>query len=697
MGKNADSYTREELLRIFSRAIRDSDLEKILSLEPPLSRTIETREITSLFTDCRNATSFEASLGTAGACSLIVSVLEAIEEEAIKAGGYVDKFVGDEAMVLFGAPIGMSLEAQVKAACAVALEVKRRSAELGVRLGVGFNTGLVSIGCFSTRAKPMYTVMGDDVNIAARLEGTSKKSGDRPLLSEASRSLVGGEYRTVFFDELKIATRPEPLRVYARVGRASELSEDESALWDRYDVAIARLDGGDADAAVAIFASLAEEHPGDSLFETELQRASGAYTSAVGGEFAAAESMSELGSVLKAAVARLAGSSEIGLIEPGIDDIWRFRGDAPFSGRELILAPGGDALVWLKGLATAGGPRIAPGSAFPSPLDIAGFGAALPLRYDNELAAALFIGGEGKADAIALSELAKASAVHWHRIREAELGVRFREKYDDAAKLEEVNRELESKSANLERAMSALEDLNRGLEERALDAAAKLERAAELKRYLPPAVVEDIISGRKDLSPRTERRKITLLFSDIRGFTQATDGLEPEELARLLDEYLSAMSAIAFAAGATIDKFRGDGMMLFFGAPEPVEAREGALRCLRMAVDMCREVERLRGAWFDEGYDWDLGVRMGINTGYATVGEFGSAERMDYTAIGSEVNLAARLEGCCETDSIVVSHATWALIKDEYSCEPLGEVELKGIHKPVRAYRVNWKPPIAEA
>jgi class 3 adenylate cyclase len=110
-----------------------------------------------------------------------------------------------------------------------------------------------------------------------------------------------------------------------------------------------------------------------------------------------------------------------------------------------------------------------------------------------------------------------------------------------------------------------------------------------------------------------------------------------------------------------------------------------------MAVAMCQRVERLRAAWFDRGYDWDLGVRMGINTGYATVGEFGSKDRMDYTAIGSEVNLASRLEGCCETDSIVVSHATWALVRDEFSCKPLGEVEVKGIHKPVRLYRVEWR------
>ena len=180
------------------------------------------------------------------------------------------------------------------------------------------------------------------------------------------------------------------------------------------------------------------------------------------------------------------------------------------------------------------------------------------------------------------------------------------------------------------------------------------------------------------------------MFSDVHGFTSSTDGLEPEELARLLNHYLSAMSDIAFRAGATIDKFRGDGMMVFFGAPQPMDNGQGAKACLAMGIEMCRRVAELKEEWFNEGYDWDLGIRMGINTGFATVGEFGSPDRLDYTAIGTEVTIAARLETACETDSILVSHATWALVRDTFPCEAVGPLELKGIHRPIRAYRVDW-------
>lgn len=262
---------------------------------------------------------------------------------------------------------------------------------------------------------------------------------------------------------------------------------------------------------------------------------------------------------------------------------------------------------------------------------------------------------------------------------------------EETQKLEELNRELESKSLALERSLAENQELNRNLEKRVAEHAERLERASTLKRYLPPDIVDEIIEGGRDLSPRTERRKITVMFSDVHGFTTATDGLEPEELARLLNGYLSAMSEIAFAAGATIDKFRGDGMMVFFGAPKPMDAKDGANACLSMAIDMCRKVEELRQQWFDEGYDWDLGIRVGINTGYGTVGEFGSPDRLDYTAIGTEVNVAARLEAACDTDTILISHATWALVRDAFPCEPVGQIELKGINRKVRAYTVEWR------
>jgi class 3 adenylate cyclase len=700
MGADSEAYSREELEAIFKYALPPEDYSRVLALEPPLSTRIEERIVTSLFTDMRDATAAQKRLGLEESSSLIVGMLEAVREEAIARGGYVDKFVGDEAMILFGAPLPLPPAEQAKAACRTALAAIKRSANLGARIGAGFNTGIASLGCFAPRSRPMYTPMGDEVNIGARMEGYSKHTGDRPtIVAGATRDLIEGEFRTVYVESVAIGKDKEDRRtvdVYAVVGERSALDPVEKDFWDSYDEANAHLAAGRAREALAIIQRLAADKPGDSLFETALDRAQQAYAAGLGERFACAGDSGALAKELADAYSRVYGGAEAALVEPGIDGLWRFRPEAPFSSRELILSPEGESLVWLRGLArpsTLSGEGEETCGPCPEPLLSSGFAVAAPIRVKNELAAVLLFGPSPEEDLRPLAAIALSFAAPWVERRSAETQERYREKVDDAERLEEVNRELEAKSAALERALREIRDLNEGLEARVSEAARRLERASSLKRYLPPSVVEDIIEGRRDLAPRTERRRITVLFSDVRGFTEATDGLEPEELARLLDEYLSAMSGIAFAAGATIDKFRGDGMMLFFGAPDAVEAGEGARLCLRMAVSMCREVEKLRAKWFDAGYDWDLGVRMGVNTGYATVGEFGSGDRMDYTAVGTEVNLAARLEACCETDSILVSHSTWALVRDEFPCSYLGEVGVKGIHRPIKIYRVDWRSP----
>lgn len=569
MQADTDSYTKEELLRIFKNSVSEAELGRILELDPPLSTRTENRLVTSFFTDVRGATLLGRELGEKEMSRRIVAVLQAVLEEVVAAGGYLDKYVGDEAMALFGAPLPMPPEAQAMAACSAALRVQERAGECGVRIGVGFNTGEVSIGCYSPRSKPMYTVIGEEVNIAARMEGLSKRAGDRPSMTEETARLVEPRFRTVFVDAQTVAPDHRTIRQHALVGERSRLGAGDTALWDAYDGALALLDSGKADEALNAFESLARSRPGDSLFETAIERARKAYAIEMGRVFASASGISELACALKSASARLFGECEIGLLEPGIDDLWRFRSEAPFSSRELIIAPGGEALVWLRGLSAprrldgAGGG----GAPCPEPLASSGFETVIPIRRNNELSAAILFGSASSDDPAALAAVAEAVNEPWALLHMRDLGERFREKVDDQAKLEEVNRELEGKSAALERAMRDLRSLNEDLETRAMEAASRLERASSLKRYLPAAVVEDIIEGRRDLAPRTERRKITILFSDVHGFTEATDGLEPEELAGLLDEYLSAMSEIAFAEGATIDKFRGDGMMLFFGAP----------------------------------------------------------------------------------------------------------------------------------
>ncbi|MCW5828954.1 MAG: adenylate/guanylate cyclase domain-containing protein [Deltaproteobacteria bacterium] len=218
----------------------------------------------------------------------------------------------------------------------------------------------------------------------------------------------------------------------------------------------------------------------------------------------------------------------------------------------------------------------------------------------------------------------------------------------------------------------------------------RMEEAAHLiRRYVPRQLAERIFSGDLEHEGKWERRKLTLFFSDIKGFTDASDELEAEDLSRVLNEYLYEMSAIAERYGATLDKFVGDAIMIFFGAPAATDDRDHALRCVRMALEMQARMGELARKWSDEGIENPFQIRIGINTGVATVGNFGSEGRMDYTAIGRQVNLAARLESSCTPGRILMSHSTWALVKDEIECQPQGEITVKGIHHPVKTYEAG--------
>jgi class 3 adenylate cyclase len=221
------------------------------------------------------------------------------------------------------------------------------------------------------------------------------------------------------------------------------------------------------------------------------------------------------------------------------------------------------------------------------------------------------------------------------------------------------------------------------------DSTEQLVHANDLiSRYVAAQVAEQIRLGRYDLVDRHERRKLTLFFSDIRGFTEFAEEVEPEDLSRVLNEYLAEMTAIAEQHGATIDKFVGDAIMIFFGAPVATDDRDHALRAVRMAIEMQRRIGQLRERWRKEGVREPFLVRMGINTGVVSVGNFGSRGRLDYTAIGRQVNLAARLQVSCEPGSILLSHSTWVLVQDEIACVPKGEISVKGIHRPIHVFEV---------
>ena len=211
----------------------------------------------------------------------------------------------------------------------------------------------------------------------------------------------------------------------------------------------------------------------------------------------------------------------------------------------------------------------------------------------------------------------------------------------------------------------------------------------KISRYLSPQIYRSIFSGELDSTIHTKRKKLTIFFSDIKDFTATTERLQPEELTEILNEYLNEMAQIALAHGGTLDKFIGDAILVFFGDPDTKGAAEDAKACLRMAVAMQRRLAELGIAWRDRGLERPFQVRMGVNTGFCNVGNFGSADRMDYTIIGAEANLAARLQHIAEPGSIILSYETFALVKDIVDAHALPPIAVKGVSREVVPYVVE--------
>jgi class 3 adenylate cyclase len=211
----------------------------------------------------------------------------------------------------------------------------------------------------------------------------------------------------------------------------------------------------------------------------------------------------------------------------------------------------------------------------------------------------------------------------------------------------------------------------------------------KISHYLAPQIYKSIFSGQKDVTIHTERKKLTIFFSDIKDFTAITERLQPEQVTALLNEYFTEMSNIALKHGGTIDKFIGDAILIFFGDPDSKGEAEDAKACLHMAVEMQRRLAELNVKWRNGGVEHPFRVRMGINTGYCNVGNFGSADRMDYTIHGAEANLAARLQSIAEPDHIIISYETYALVRDILVAHALTPITMKGISREVVPYAVE--------
>lgn len=210
----------------------------------------------------------------------------------------------------------------------------------------------------------------------------------------------------------------------------------------------------------------------------------------------------------------------------------------------------------------------------------------------------------------------------------------------------------------------------------------------KLSKYLSPQVWETIFRGKRDVKLETQRKRLVIFFSDIKGFSEISEAMEAEALTELINTYLTEMSRIVMKYGGTIDKFIGDAIMVFFGDPESKGARQDTLACVSMAIEMRRHMKVLRQRWRAQGIQQPLEIRMGVNSGYCTVGNFGAETRMDYTILGKEVNLASRLESSAAPGEILVSYETYSQIKDKILCREKGQINVKGFSQPVPIFQV---------
>lgn len=209
-----------------------------------------------------------------------------------------------------------------------------------------------------------------------------------------------------------------------------------------------------------------------------------------------------------------------------------------------------------------------------------------------------------------------------------------------------------------------------------------------IRRYIPRSVAERIDAGDGSAVDAPQRRRITVLFSDIVGFTNLADRLDAESLTQILTDYMSIMAVIVEEHGGTLNEFSGDGLMSIFGAPSAMPPKDQATQAIKTARAMHAALPLLNASWskLGIGEPLPLRIRIGINTGVLSVGSFGSEGRMTYTAIGLQTNVAARIQAQCKPGGVLLSDSTWHLVKDDIPCEPMGKLVIEGVQFLVPVY-----------
>ncbi len=249
-----------------------------------------------------------------------------------------------------------------------------------------------------------------------------------------------------------------------------------------------------------------------------------------------------------------------------------------------------------------------------------------------------------------------------------------------------LSTQLNTMAQELERLYGELRELNDNLQRRVDEQVNELERTRELRRYVSPQIAESILRGDRTVQLLSTRKNLTVLFSDIRGFTPLTERMETEELIDLLNDYLSEMTDIIFRHGGTLDKYIGDGIMAFFGDPIPYD--DHPARAVRAALEMQTRLAELKQKWFATRQE-EVAIGIGIVTGYVTVGNIGSSARMEYTVIGNNVNLASRLADKAKGGQVLVVEKTLTEVRDLVDATQVDEVELEGVSRPVVVFEIT--------
>ena len=252
-------------------------------------------------------------------------------------------------------------------------------------------------------------------------------------------------------------------------------------------------------------------------------------------------------------------------------------------------------------------------------------------------------------------------------------------------RIKELHDTVHEQSKRLAAQATELAQWNDTLQQRVDDQLAEIERMGRLRRFLSPQIAELVVSSGGEQLLESHRRQITVLHCDLRGFTGFAETAEPEEVIKILREYHEAIGKLIYKYQATLERFAGDGVMVWFNDPLP--CADPCERAVNMAVEMRTRVAELAGQWRRYGYE--LGFGVGVAHGYATLGRIGFEGRFDYAAVGTVVNLAARLCSQARDGQILIDPKVQVAVESLATTEAAGELALKGLHRPIAAFNVS--------